>query len=352
MPDITMQLQEQILTAGAEGRKLNIVGGGTKGFMGRPPLGDVVQVGEHQGIVNYQPVELVLTARAGTTISEVEAVLDEQGQMLAFDPPRLGGAATLGGTLACNLSGPGRPWQGSIRDHVLGIRLINGRGEHLRFGGQVMKNVAGYDVSRLMAGAMGTLGLMTEISLKVLPKPAHQLTLVEEMDLDRAVRIMNKRAGEPKPLSAACWVDGKLYTRLSGASASVEATAATWSGRTFTDGEAFWRQLREQEIDFFTGDTPLWRFSVKSTAPQPQVDGNWLVDWGGAQRWLRAEGDLESFEGIATEMGGQVSLFRGGDRNQEVFHRQPDPLHPFQQRLKDSFDPMRIFNPGRLYSWL
>lgn len=352
MSDISKQLQQQILDARNESRQLNIVGGGSKHFLGRAPQGDTLAIGEHRGIVSYQPVELVLTARAGTPLREIEAALEEQGQMLAFEPPHYGDGATLGGTLACNLSGPARPWQGSVRDHVLGIRLINGQGENLRFGGQVMKNVAGYDVSRLMAGAMGTLGVMTEVSLKVLPKPAYQLTLVETMGMDKAIRVMNERAGQPKPLSAACWWDGHLYLRLSGARSAVESTARQWSGETLESGDLFWRELRDQQLDFFSGDTPLWRFSVKSTAANPDFNGDWLLDWGGAQRWLRAPADLNVLEALAVEMGGQVSLFRGGDRSADVFHSQPQVLQQRQQRLKESFDPQRLFNPGRLYSWL
>ncbi|MEH6825787.1 MAG: glycolate oxidase subunit GlcE [Motiliproteus sp.] len=352
MADISRLLLDQVNSARHEGSQLNIVGGGSKAFMGRDVSGSSINVGDHSGIVSYQPVELVLTARAGTPLSDIEAVLDEQDQMLAFEPPNYNNRSTLGGTLACHLSGPARPWCGSVRDHVLGIRLINGKGEHLRFGGQVMKNVAGYDVSRLQAGAMGTLGLITEVSLKVLPKPAYSLTLVEEMGPDKAIRVMNERAGEPKPLSAACWLAGRLYLRLSGARSAVEATAQQWSGEPLDEAAAFWRELRDQQLDFFAGDEPLWRFSVNPTATQPDIGGDWLLDWGGAQRWLRAKGELEAMELLAAEAGGQVSLFRGGDRCAEVFHRPPQALVGLQQRIKTAFDPDVVFNPGRLYSWM
>jgi glycolate oxidase FAD binding subunit len=352
MTDISAQLQQQIIAAANEGKKLAIVGGGSKQFLGRAPEGDLLQVGKHRGIVSYNPVELVLTARAGTPLSEIEAVLEEQGQMLAFEPPRFSAHSTLGGTLACNLSGPGRPWQGSIRDHVLGVQLINGAGEHLKFGGQVMKNVAGYDVSRLIAGAMGTLGVITEISLKVLPKPAYQLTLVEEMGLDKAIRVMNERAGQPKPMTAACWLDGKLYTRLAGTHSAVVATSDQWSGEEIENGQLFWQQLRDQQLAFFEGDAPLWRFSVNSTSTNPDIVGDWLIDWGGAQRWLRADASMQDMQQLASEMGGQVSLFRGGNSDQEVFQTLPQALQQIQQRLKQSFDPRGVLNPGRLYSWM
>ncbi len=352
MADIAKRLEEQILAARDEKRSLKIVGGGSKQFMGRPVEADELNVGEHSGIVEYQPVELVMTARAGTPLSELEAALAENNQMLSFEPPKFSDKATIGGTLACNQSGPGRPWTGSVRDQVLGIRLINGQGEHLRFGGQVMKNVAGYDVSRLQAGAMGTLGVITEISLKVLPRPAATTTLVQELPLDEAIHRMNNHAAEPKPLTGACWLDGKLYLRLAGARSAVDATAKQWQGDPLEDADQFWAQLRDHKSDFFAGDQPLWRFSVNPTALNPDLEGDWLVDWGGAQRWYRGEAQLSDMEALAAHAGGQVSLFRGGDRSGEVMHRQPAALKTIQQRLKRAFDPDGIFNPGRLYTWM
>jgi len=355
MADLTQQLQEQVLQARAQGRRLNIVGGGSKSFMGRQPDpdADTLSLAGHTGIVEYHPVELVMTVRAGTPLQEIEAALAEHGQGLHFEPPRPGEGSTIGGTLACNLSGPARPWSGSVRDQVLGIRLLNGKGEHLRFGGQVMKNVAGYDVSRLQAGAMGTLGVITEISLKVMPLPAASLTLVRSMDMEEALDYMNRRAAEPKPLTGACWVDGRVYLRLSGARTAVEATAEKWGGDVLENGDAFWQALRDFRHDFFADtEAPLWRFSVNSTAPITGVEGHWLIDWAGAQRWFRGEGTLTELAAVAQAAGGQVSLFRGGDRSGEVMHPQPAPLQALQQRVRQAFDPDAIFNPGRLYSWL
>lgn len=355
MADQIQTLQEQVLQARSNGQKLNIVGGGSKAFMGRQADADagILSLAEHTGVVEYHPVELVLTVRAGTTLQEIEAVLAEQGQCLHFEPPHFGDTSTIGGTLACNLSGPARPWTGSVRDQVLGIRLLNGKGEHLRFGGQVMKNVAGYDVSRLQAGAMGTLGVITEISLKVMPKPAASATLVREMAMDEVVEYMNRRAGEPKPITGACWVDGKVYLRLAGAKSAVEATAEKWGGEVMAEGDQFWRQVQDMQHGFFDDpEAPLWRFSLDSTSKTPELDGPWMIDWVGSQRWYRGQASLSDLEPLARAAGGQVSLFRGGDRTAEVMQSQPEALKTIQRRVKHSFDPDGIFNPGRLYSWL
>ncbi|RRJ84281.1 glycolate oxidase subunit GlcE [Aestuariirhabdus litorea] len=352
MTDQLAQIIDQVNTARHSNRPLLIKGGGSKSFMGRASSeGDILEVSGHRGIVNYQPVELVLTARAGTPIRDIEAALDEQGQRLSFEPPLFGGEATIGGTLATNQSGPGRPWQGSVRDMVLGVRLVNGEGEHLRFGGQVMKNVAGYDLSRFQAGAMGTLGVITEVSLKVLPKPACSRTLRIECDAQEAIDTMNRLAGTPKPLTAACWLDGVLYLRLEGASSAVEGTIAQWPGAVWEEVADFWTRLREQQLDYFEGDQPLWRFSINSAAPQLAAAGQ-LIDWGGSQRWLRGEQDSEALQHWAREQGGSVALYRGGDRLGEVNPPLPEPIQRLHQRVKHAVDPHGLFNPGRLYSWL
>lgn len=353
MADLTPSLLAQVNDALATGTTLEIRGSGSKRFLGREAHADaVLDLSGHRGIISYQPAELVLTARAGTPLDEIEAALAEQGQTLAFDPPRFEGGGTLGGTLACNQSGPSRPWSGSVRDAVLGVKLITGRGEHLRFGGQVIKNVAGYDISRAQAGALGTLGVITEISLKVMPRPAATLTLVQDMDAGSAIRRMNELAAQPSPLAAACWHGGRLYLRLAGVPAAVAGTATRWGGETLEDDTAFWRGLRDQRHSFFAGTGPLWRFSVNSAPPLWRAEGDWLIDWGGAQRWLR--GDLPGAELAreAAQAGGQVSLFRGGDRRGEVFPEPSPVVRRLHLRLKEAFDPAGIFNPGRLYGWM
>ena len=352
MTDMTQSLIDQVNQAREERQPLKIVGGDSKAFIGRTCQGEPIHIGGHRGIVSYEPEELVLTARAGTPLADIEATLAEHNQTLAFEPPHYDGKATLGGTLACNLSGPSRPWCGSVRDMVLGLRLINGRGEHLRFGGQVMKNVAGYDVSRMQAGALGTLGVITEVSLKVLPRPATTTTLVQEMPASDAILQMNRYAGQPKPLTGAFWWDGKLYLRLSGAESAVNATAHQWGGERLEAPESLWRALNDHRLSFFGHDAPLWRFSVNPTAPHRQADKPWLIDWGGAQRWLCGDLDRAQLEEQARAAGGQVTLFRGGDRRGEVHPTLATGLQQLHLRLKEAMDPNRIFNVGRLYSWM
>lgn len=334
-------------------RPVTISAGNSKRHVaGRDCEYDPLDVSGHRGIIDYQPQELVITARAGTALTEINSRLQENNQMLSFEPPLFGGAATVGGTLACNLSGPARPWGGSVRDMVLGVQLINGKGELLNFGGKVMKNVAGYDVSRLQAGALGTLGVLTEVSLKVLPRPQETLTLRYAMDAEDAIEYMNRRAGEPKPLSGAFWLDGHMYLRLSGAAGAVYSTVTQWGGETLDHDAATWEGLREMTLPFFASKAPLWRFSVKSTAPPTADFGPMLIDWCGAQRWVRGDHSQTALQQAALEAGGHVTLFRGGDRSAEVRSPLSAVQQSLQQRLKHAFDPDGIINPGRLYSWM
>jgi glycolate oxidase FAD binding subunit len=327
-------------------------GGSKQHMIGRHCDATELDVSAHRGIVDYQPGELVITARAGTPLTELVSTLREHNQMLSFEPPLFAGRATLGGTLACNLSGPARPWSGSIRDMVLGVQLINGKCERLNFGGKVMKNVAGYDVSRLQAGALGTLGVLSEVSLKVLPRPQRTLTLRYAMTADEAIVTMNRRAGEPKPLSGSFWLDGHLHLRLSGAASAVDSTARQWGGERVDDGEQLWEALREMTLPFFAGDAPLWRFSVQSSARHAPEFGPTLIDWGGAQRWVRGEQQREQLDRIAAAAGGHAMLFRGGERSGEVRAPLNAVERNLQLRLKHAFDPDGILNPGRLYRWL
>lgn len=351
--DLLMQLQEQVVSAAADGRQLDIQGGNSKHFLGRTPRGDPLSVSAHRGIISYEPKELVITARSGTPLEEIETALAERGQMLPFDPPHFGPSATLGGTIAVGLSGARRPYSGSARDFVLGTRVLNGKGEILKFGGEVMKNVAGYDVSRLMTGAMGTLGVLLDISLKVLPLPAKEKTLVFSGSANSALKQFNAWSAKPLPISAAACDGERAYVRLSGAATSVDATALTLAGEPLEADDIFWRKkMGEQQHAFFLGDQPLWRISLPAACPDGALPGKCLIDWGGALRWLRTDEDAEVIFNAVRKMGGHATLFRGGNRDDKVYQPLTPSILTIHQRLKRAFDPQGIFNPGRIYAEL
>jgi glycolate oxidase FAD binding subunit len=353
--DIAEHLTEHVRRAIAAESPLIIRGGGSKQWLGRTCTGTPLEVAGHRGIINYHPKELVLTARCGTPLALIEETLAEQGQQLPFEPPHLDGdqpgTATIGGTIACGLSGPARPYAGAARDLVLGTRVLTGHGEVLRFGGEVMKNVAGYDVSRLMTGAYGTLGLLLDVSLKVLPIPAVERTLVQERDAANALRLMADWARRPLPITGTCFDGDRLHVRISGAETAVAQAAADIGGEPRPDGTAFWRdRIREQGHGFFGDRAPLWRLSVPPTTPPLDLPGKQLIEWGGGQRWLRADVEPVRIRATADAAGGHATLFRGGDRRGEVFHPLPPGLLALHRNLKQAFDPLGIFNRGRMYS--
>ena len=347
--DLTESLRERSRAAADDGTPLAIIGGGTKDFLGRITQAERFDVSGHRGIVTYEPTELVLSARGGTPLAEVKAALEEQGQTLAFEPPAYGEAATIGGTISAGLSGPARPYAGAARDFVLGTRVLNGKGEALRFGGEVMKNVAGYDVSRLMTGAFGTLGVLLEVSLKVLPRAGAVRTVAFEMGAREAVEQCNAWAAKPIPVTGACHDGERLHIRLAGTEGGVAAAAGALGGET-VDGDAFWAALREQTLPFFTRDGgPLWRVSVPPGADMADPGSDALVDWGGALHWLRTEAPASEVRAAAERAGGHAALFRGGDRTGSVFHPLTPSVRKLHERLKAAFDPPGIFNPGRMY---
>jgi glycolate oxidase FAD binding subunit len=336
---------------------LRIRGGGTKDWYGQKLNGEVLDTRVNSGIISYEPTELVITARCGTPLAQIEALLAQHQQMLAFEPPRYEGS-TIGGVVASALSGPRRASAGAVRDFVLGAVLMDGRGEVLRFGGQVMKNVAGYDVSRLLAGSLGTLGLILEVSLKVLPAPLREASLRFEMSEIDALARLNEWAGQPLPISASCWHQGVLSLRLSGADAAVEAARRKLGGQPLADDEAaaFWASLRDQTHSYFSGGS-LWRMSVPSHASAIILRGEQLIEWGGAQRWLKVEDDAAGSAERAAAIrrsvaaaGGHATLFRGGDKDVGVFHPLAPAVAKIHERLKQLFDPKGIFNPGRMYA--
>lgn len=347
-------LTERVRQAAAAGTPLRIRGGGSKDFYGQSLQGELLDTRALAGIVNYEPSELVVTVRAGTPLAELEAVLAAQGQHLPFEPPHFesGGAATVGGMVASGLSGPARASVGAVRDYMLGVQLLNGRAELLTFGGQVMKNVAGYDVSRLLAGSLGTLGLITEVSLKVLSRAVAEATLVFECEEARALTLLNGWGGKPLPLNASCWYEGALMVRLRGAQAAVAAAQKSMGGSTMAAEQAaqLWQALREQTAPFFqlAEGEALMRLSVSDTTP-PLGLGPTLIEWGGAQRWLKLPLAVAAQQAVPTGTPGHATLFRGGDKNAGVFTPLAAPLDRITRDLKKQFDPAGIFNRGRLY---
>jgi len=360
--DPGLQIQELVQNAFAKKIPLKIFGSNTKSFYGNPVEGHPLCLASFEGVIDYEPSELVLTARAGTRLQDIETTLSKAGQMLAFEPSYFGKEATFGGTIACGLSGPRRPYAGSIRDSVLGVKCINGKGELLTFGGQVIKNVAGYDVSRLMVGSLGTLGVLLEISVKVIPKPEKEITLVCQHNAEDAIQFMNMLAGKPTPLSAAAHLDGFTYLRLSGDSAAVQASLDKISrDKSYLeqqDDNTLWQQIREQTHPFFDTELTLWRLSLAADASQLDIPGDCLIDWGGAQRWLKTDASSTQIRDAVAAVGGHATLFRQNNHHSENFsNKENEVYHPLSaalaethQKLKKSFDPEFILNRNKFYN--
>ncbi|MEK7347151.1 MAG: glycolate oxidase subunit GlcE [Pseudomonadota bacterium] len=376
-------LTDAVRHAAAQGRTLRLRGGGTKDFWGQSLTGDVLDTRGYRGIVSYEPSELVVTVRCGTPLSELEAVLAEKGQCLAFEPPHFGQGATVGGMVAAGLSGPARATAGAVRDYVLGARFINGLGEHLTFGGQVMKNVAGYDVSRLMAGSWGTLGLITEVSLKVLPvAPAEATLMIVGMPQKVALDLLHRWGGQPLPLNASAWVRDTtaqpvadyVFVRLRGAVAAVQSAVGKMSADALALGAQVqqmanaevapdWRASGEQTLPFFDAPGPdacLWRLSVPQTAPVLDLPGlehpSPYIEWQGAQRWLWAPASAAvPLRALAQSVGGHATLFRASVTHAEVdkIAGVNTPLDAVQERiqrqLQQQFDPKGVFATGRMH---
>ena len=375
--DATTFLVDRVRHAAATGTPLCIRGGGSKDFYGQARKGDILDMSLFAGVISYEPSELVVTVRGGTPLAELEALLAAQGQCLPFEPPHFGPNATVGGMVASGLNGPARASAGAVRDYLLGIKLLNGKGECLIFGGQVMKNVAGYDVSRLMAGALGTLGVLLEVSLKVLPVAPAEATLMCRLPQQQALDLLNRWGGQPLPLNASCWVhddnvdplQASLFVRLRGAVAAVQAACPRMiadvqgAGGMATrmdnaQAQADWSACREQTLPFFaqppSPDACLWRLSVPQTTPALDLPYAQLIEWHGALRWLWAPAAAAThLRQAAQQAGGHATLFRraaGASPELPVF----TPLAPVQLRiqreLKKQFDPAGVFNPGRMYA--
>jgi glycolate oxidase FAD binding subunit len=336
-----------------EGKPLCIRGAGSKDWYGNALNGEVLDTRSHAGIVAYEPTELFITAKCGTPLAEIEAALAAQGQCLPFEPPRFSADSTIGGVVATGLSGPRRASAGALRDYVLGVKIIDGAGRELTFGGQVMKNVAGYDVSRLIAGSLGTLGLIVEVTLKVLPKPVAEATLRFETNQGEALDKLNAWAGQPLPIVASCWQDGVLTLHLAGARAAVAAAEQKLGGMKVSSNEtALWDDLRDQKLPFFATET-LWRLSLPSVAPPLDLPGDQLIEWGGALRWLKSDATPETIRAAAANVGGSATLYRAPAALKVqvgAFAPLSAPLLKLHKNLKAAFDQQGIFNLGRMYA--
>ena len=354
-----VRLTDHIQSARARGATLAIYGGGTKSFYGEPPRGEPLRLSELTGISSYEPSELVVSARAGTPLRELENVLAERGQCLPFEPPRFSPGGTVGGMVAAGISGPSRAALGSVRDYVLGVTLLNGRGELVTFGGQVMKNVAGYDVSRLMAGSWGVLGILCEVSLKVLAIRAAAATLEFDRDEANSLAELAHWRGLPLPVHSTAWYEGRLRVRLAGACAAVRSACDRLAGTELAAAEAdtWWESVRDHTHPFFkfadadlAAGECLWRLSVPAVAPVLDLPGRRFIEWGGAQRWLRTGAAAAEVRRVAARAGGHATLVHAKDKSPGAFARVADPLMRIHRSLKEAFDPDRIFNPGRLYA--
>lgn len=344
--DLTAALAEAVRAATAEARPLRIVGGDTKPWYGHAVAGEALALTGHRGVLSYEPSELVITARAGTPVLEIEAVLAAEGQMLAFEPPVFGAASTLGGMVAAGLAGPRRPFAGAVRDFVLGVTVLDGRGRTLRFGGTVFKNVAGFDAFRLMTGALGCLGVILDVSLRVTPRPRAEQTLTFVLSRSDARSRLTGWMRRPLPLSGACHDGEKLHLRLAGPEAAVKAAARELGGE---DKDAIlWAQIRDMKRGLLASPR-LWRLSVPRTATFEGLAGQGFHDWAGAQRWLVTDETGDIVRAAAKAAGGHASLFRGARPGETVFTPLAPPLLALHRRLKAAFDPAGVLNPGRMY---
>jgi len=350
--DVSAELAGLVKEAAFAGRSLFIRGHGSKRFYGRRcETDDELDTRGHRGILSYDPSELVITVRGGTPLAEVEAALAEAGQMLPFEPPRFAADSTIGGAVAAGLSGPGRPWRGAVRDVLLGVQLLDGQGQIMNFGGQVMKNVAGYDLSRLMAGALGTLGVLLGVSVRLLPRPRAEKTLLLECDAEASRALMRSFRAAPVPLTGSSYTAGQLHLRLSGHESVLDAFHDTHGGSWVENGDDYWRGLRDHALPFFHRPGRLWRISVPPDTAPLALEGESLVDWGGAQHWVRTPEDGDRVRRLARDAGGHAVAFRQDDdeRDDPVFQPLDETIAGLHRRLKSVFDPKSVLNPGRVY---
>jgi len=348
--DKHLDIQHAVQRAFDDRSPLTIQGAGSKGFYGNPAADHtLLETSAHTGVTSYEPTELVITARSGTPLQEIEAVLDENNQALPFEPPHFGKTSTLGGVIATGLSGPARPYNGSVRDALLGVQCINGKGELLSFGGQVIKNVAGYDVSRLMAGSLGTLAVLLETSIRVIPKPETEQTLVLEQGADDALQTLNRLSNQALPVSASSYHDKQLRIRLSGNEAAVRHAAKIIGDDSKQGDSDYWADLRDHKLAFFSDPRPLWRLSLPPATPRLNFEEDSILDWGGAQRWLKTDVAADTIREVCDAHGGHATLYAPCESGIEAFQALSPSVLTLHKRLKHSFDPHGILNPDRMY---
>jgi len=343
--DLHASFKEKVVESAANDLPLQIKGGGSKAFYGNPAKGEILEVAGHSGIIDYDPAELVITLRGGCKLVDVETLLAEQGQMFGFEPPHFSNDATIGGMVASGLAGPRRAFAGGIRDYILGAKILDGRGDVLNFGGRVIKNVAGFDVARLTVGSMGTLGVLLEVSLRVIPCFETETTLCfEHENAEQHIRWINELAGQPLPISASLWHKGQSQIRLSGSQQGIESATKKLGGDVC---ESPWQDLRELSHDFFENQGNISRISIAPTQSF-SLDRDQLIEWGGAQRWITGECDIERMRERLQDKQGSLCLFRS-DHSVPVFQSPDEVTMVLHRSVKSKFDPARIFNRGRFY---
>lgn len=349
MTDHRNEIASTIQDAYQQHKSLYIAAGNSKQFYGRDIQAESLSLAGHTGIIEYEPSELYITARSGTTLQEIQETISQQNQILPCEPPQFASTATIGGVIACGLSGPRRINAGSVRDCILGTEIINGKGEYLHFGGRVMKNVAGYDVSRLMCGALGTLGALMTITLRLLPKPADEETLVLTLDEKNAIDLMNQWANTPIPISATFYDGKELYIRLSSSSSAIEACKSKIGGEVLNDSEKFWHSIKEHSHEFFNNNKLLWRISVPPNTKAINISGDSAIEWNGALRWYITDDNETAIRTEAERVGGTANLFNG-KITEQVFHPLSETSMKLHKKLKQVFDPAGILNPGKMFA--
>jgi glycolate oxidase FAD binding subunit len=351
--DISIQLQKQLIDATKQRQTLHIIGNNSKAFYGcssgNEDKASPLHVTDHNGIIDYQPAELTITARTGTLLRDIINLLEEHQQMLPFEPPTFNDNATLGGCIATALAGPRRPWTGPVRDYVIGAHILTGDGRDIRLGSKVMKNVAGYDLFRPMAGALGTLGLILDVTLKLLPRPEQEITLCMMTDTRNMQKLLHKWRRHSMPLSAASFFQGQLFIRLSGAASSIDDAMNKLPSEMKRSANDHWHKLNEQQLGFFDSGSPLYRLVVPAGVPYDTFNGEYLADWGGALRWIKTSLSFGEIQKHAAGLGGTASVYRNGKQSEDVFSPLPDGLFELHKRIKKVMDPAGILNPGRLY---